>query len=180
MCTNSSVINNAFSVFPVECFFWVLSGCISRNAVYQGLSLELPPSPPPSLWVFAEVDKGGPATPAPHVSPTRRLSVCRPPSCGAGFSSQTSHSPPPPAPPARPPLPCSAPSLSSSLPQQPAFPRAACAPLTPPPGVPGLDRAGSGRTGAGAVWEHAERGKRPAPALAPACLSSAVEVRSCR
>lgn len=93
------------------------------------------------------------------------MPACKPPPFGAGFSSQTSQSPPPPASPALPPLPYSGLSLSSSLPQQPAFSLPAGAQLTPPPSDLGRDRAGRGRAGAGAVWEHAERGKLPAPVL---------------
>ncbi|XP_001495559.2 WD repeat and HMG-box DNA-binding protein 1 [Equus caballus] len=61
------------------------------------------------------------------------MPFCKAAPLGAGISSQTSRSPPPPGPQALPPLPRPAPSLSSSLPQPLAFFPAACAPLTPPP-----------------------------------------------
>lgn len=80
------------------------------------------------------MEKGGPATPAPHVGPKRRKPFCKPPTVGAEFLSHTLRSPPPPDPKALPSLPRSAPSLSSSLPQQPAFSFAGGAQLTPPPG----------------------------------------------
>lgn len=49
------------------------------------------------------------------------MPFCKLPPLDAGFSSQTSRSPPPPAALAFPPLPCSASSLSFPLSQQPAF-----------------------------------------------------------
>ncbi|XP_046503248.1 WD repeat and HMG-box DNA-binding protein 1 [Equus quagga] len=61
------------------------------------------------------------------------MPFCKAAPLGAGISSQTSRSPPPPGPQALPPLPRLAPSLSSSLPQPLAFFLAASAPLTPPP-----------------------------------------------
>lgn len=78
------------------------------------------------------MDRRGPATSVPHVGLKRRIPLCKPPPVGAGFSSQTSRSPPPLASQALPPLPCSASTLSSSLSQQPAFFLAAGAKLTSP------------------------------------------------
>lgn len=104
--------------------------------------------------MLAEVDRRGPATSVPHVGLKRRIPLCKPPPVGAGFSSQTSRSPPPLASQALPPLPCSASTLSSSLSQQPAFFLAAGAKLT----SPARDQtqvqtcAERGRAGAGAVW----------------------------
>lgn len=100
------------------------------------------------------MDRRGPATSVPHVGLKRRIPLCKPPPAGAGFSSQTSRSPPPLASQALPPLPRSASTLSSSLSQQPAFFLAAGAKLT----SPARDQtqvqtcAERGRAGAGAVW----------------------------
>lgn len=82
------------------------------------------------------------------------MPLCKLPPVGAGFSSQTSRSPPPLASQELPPLPCWVSTLSSSLSQQPAFFFAAGAKLT----SPARDQtkvqtcAERGRAGAGAVW----------------------------
>lgn len=112
------------------------------------------------------MEKGGPATPAPHVGLPRRWPFCELPPLGARFPSLTSRSPPPSAPQTLPPLPCRAPSPFFLTPPAAGFFLAADV-TSPRPGA-GIS-AGRGRGGAGAVG----RARRAREASARrGCLSS--------